>query len=172
MGALDRALARVEDVLLAAAIATGTVLTCTQVVLRYVFSSGIDWSEEVTIYAAVWAAFIGAAAGLRLKSHLIVDALVMWAPPELSRILAKGGLVVTLLFGCAFAWYSGSLVVRTQELGQLTPALQVPMWIVYLVMPLAGALLALRAALILSGRDTAQHEAAQHEAAQHAPPKP
>jgi TRAP-type C4-dicarboxylate transport system permease small subunit len=54
-------------------------------------------------------------------------------------------------------------VVRTQQLGQLTPALQVPMWIVYLAMPLAGVLLALRAALILSGHDSAQHGAAQHE---------
>ncbi|MEP7060979.1 MAG: TRAP transporter small permease [Betaproteobacteria bacterium] len=159
--ALDRTLARFEDMLLGAAIATGTVLTCTQVVLRYVFSSGIDWSEEVTIYAAVWAAFVGAAAGLRLKSHLIVDALVMWAPPRLSGVLANAGLVVTLLFGCAFAWYSGSLVARTQQLGQLTPALQVPMWIVYLVMPLSGVLLALRALLLLSGRDSAPREPAK-----------
>ena len=159
--ALDRALARAEDILLGAAIAVGTLLTCTQVVLRYVFSSGIDWSEEVTIYAAVWAAFIGAAAGLRLKSHLIVDALVMWAPPRLSAMIARGGLGVTLLFGCGFAWYSGSLVARTQQLGQLTPALQIPMWIVYLVMPLAGTLLALRALLLLSGRDSSPRAPAQ-----------
>jgi TRAP-type C4-dicarboxylate transport system permease small subunit len=44
-------------------------------------------------------------------------------------------------------------VLRTEQLGQLTPALQVPMWIVYLVMPLAGVLLALRAMLLLSGHD-------------------
>ena len=162
MDALDRVLARFEDVLLAAAIATGTVLTCTQVVLRYVFSTGIDWSEEVTIYAAVWATFIGAAAGLRLNSHLIVDALVMLVPVRLAGVLAKSGLVVTCLFGCAFAWYSGSLVVRTEQLGQLTPALQVPMWIVYLVMPLAGLSLALRAVLLLSGHDRRQsHEPAK-----------
>jgi C4-dicarboxylate transporter, DctQ subunit len=158
MGVLDRALARLEDGLLASAIAIGTVLTCTQVVLRYVFSTGIDWSEEVTIYAAVWATFIGAAAGLRLNSHLIVDALVVWAPARLSVVLAKAGLAVTFLFGCAFAWYSGSLVIRTQQLGQLTPALQIPMWIVYLVMPLAGVLLAVRAALILSGRESPPRE--------------
>jgi C4-dicarboxylate transporter, DctQ subunit len=158
IAALDRALARLEDGLLAAAIASGTVLTCTQVVLRYVFSSGIDWSEEVTIYAAVWATFIGAAAGLRMNGHLIVDALVVWAPDKVSAVLAKTGLVVTGLFGCAFAWYSGSLVLRTQHLGQLTPALQIPMWIVYLVMPLAGVLLAFRAALILSGREPLPRE--------------
>lgn len=149
MGALDRALARLEDALLVSAIAIGTLLTCTQVVLRFVFASGIDWSEEVTIYATVWATFVGAAAGLRLKSHLIVDALLIWAPPTMSRALTRAGLVVTFLFGCAFAWYSGWLVIRTQALGQLTPALQIPAWIVYLVMPLAGVLLAFRAFLLL-----------------------
>jgi len=149
--ALDRALARVEDVLLVAAIALGTVLTCTQVVLRFVFSDSIDWSEEVTIYAMVWASFIGAAAGLRLRSHLIVDALLLLAPPPVARVLARAGLAITFLFGCAFAWYSAWLVVRTQALGQLTPALQMPMWIVYLAMPLAGVLLAFRAILLLAG---------------------
>ena len=151
MGALDRALARVEDVLLVGAIALGTVLTCTQVVLRFAFASGIDWSEEVTIYAMVWASFVGAAAGLRLRSHLIVDALLILAPPALARGLARAGLVVTFLFGCAFAWYSALLVVRTLALGQLTPALQMPMWVAYLVMPLAGILLAFRALLLLAG---------------------
>lgn len=158
MAALDRALGRVEDVLLVAAIALGTALTCTQVVLRFVFSNSIDWSEEVTIYAMVWASFVGAAAGLRLRSHLIVDALLLLAPPGLARGLARAGLAITFLFGLAFAWYSAWLVVRTQALGQLTPALQIPMWIVYLAMPLAGILLAFRAVLLLAGveRDSVQ----------------
>ena len=148
--ALDRALARLEDALLVSAIAIGTVLTCTEVVMRFVFASSLDWSEEVTIYATVWATFVGAAAGLRLHSHLVVDALLILAPPALARAFAIAGLLVTFVFGCAFAWYSGWLVFRTQSLGQLTPALQMPTWIVYLVMPLAGVLLAFRALLLLA----------------------
>jgi C4-dicarboxylate transporter, DctQ subunit len=150
IGALDRALARLEDALLVSAIAIGTVLTCTQVVMRFVFASSLDWSEEVTIYATVWATFVGAAAGLRLHSHLVVDALLILAPPALARAFAIAGLLVTFVFGCTFAWYSGWLVFRTQSLGQLTPALQMPTWIVYLVMPLAGVLLAFRALLLLA----------------------
>jgi len=153
IGVLDRALARLEDALLMSAIGIGTVLTCTQVVMRFVFASSIDWSEEVTIYATVWATFVGAAAGLRVHSHLVVDALLILAPPPLARAFATAGLLVTFVFGCAFAWYSGWLVFRTQSLGQLTPALQIPTWIVYVVMPLAGVLLAFRALVLLAPGD-------------------
>jgi len=38
-----------------------TVTYAAQVILRYVFSTGLMWTEELTRYADIWAIMIGAA---------------------------------------------------------------------------------------------------------------
>ncbi len=52
-----------------------TVTYAAQVILRYVFSTGLMWTEELTRYADIWAIMIGAAMIAKRRSHINVSVL-------------------------------------------------------------------------------------------------
>lgn len=58
------------------------VLVFGNVVLRYIFNSGITVSEEVSRWLFVWMVFLGAIVGLREHAHLGMDMLVNKLPPS------------------------------------------------------------------------------------------
>ena len=67
-------------------LAVMVVLVFGNVVLRYVFNSGITVSEELSRWLMVWLTFLGAIVALREHSHLGVDTLVRALPPMGKRI--------------------------------------------------------------------------------------
>lgn len=69
--------------LMVAALAIMVVLVFTNVVLRYVFNSGITVSEELSRWLFVWLTFMGAIVAMHEGSHLGTDMLV-------SRLSVRG----------------------------------------------------------------------------------
>jgi TRAP-type C4-dicarboxylate transport system permease small subunit len=57
-------------------------LVFSNVVLRYVFNSGIATSEELSRWLLVWLTFLGAIVALRQHAHLGVDTLIRALPPK------------------------------------------------------------------------------------------
>ena len=53
LSAASRGLDRFETTVMVTGMALVTIITCIQVVLRYVFNSSIDWAEEFTRYAII-----------------------------------------------------------------------------------------------------------------------
>gem|GEM_PF-774736 len=56
-------------------------------VLRYIFSSGITWSEELSRYSFVWVVFLGALIAFIEGLHIIVDLLIQKFPPVLKKVI-------------------------------------------------------------------------------------
>src|SRR4029079_12846825 len=73
-------------VAIAVCLAVMVVLVFGNVVLRYVFNSGIATSEELSRWLLVWLTFLGAIVALRQHAHLGVDTLVRALPPRGRRI--------------------------------------------------------------------------------------
>lgn len=71
---------------IALCLAVMVVLVFGNVVLRYVFNSGITVSEELSRWLMVWLTFLGAIVALREHQHLGVDTLVRILPPLGKRI--------------------------------------------------------------------------------------
>ena len=69
-------------VAIALCLAAMVVLVFSNVVLRYVFNSGIATSEELSRWLLVWLTFLGAIVALRQHAHLGVDTLVGALPPR------------------------------------------------------------------------------------------
>lgn len=66
----------------AVCLAAMVVLVFSNVVLRYIFNSGIAVSEELSRWLLVWLTFLGAIVALRQHAHLGVDTLVRALPPR------------------------------------------------------------------------------------------
>lgn len=71
---------RLLDGLMAVLLAVMVVLVFGNVVLRYVFNSGITVSEELSRWAFVWVTFLGAIVALRDRAHLGTDIVIRALP--------------------------------------------------------------------------------------------
>ncbi|RZJ21117.1 MAG: TRAP transporter small permease [Haliea sp.] len=78
--AVDALMRAIEYVILAALV-TMVVLVFSNVLMRYVFNSGIAIAEEVSRYCFVWLVFLGAVVAMREHAHLGMDSFVRRLPP-------------------------------------------------------------------------------------------
>lgn len=135
---------RIEEILIGGLLATASVILFANVVARYIFNWGVPWAEELVRYEIVWMVFIGGSVAARKGIHIGVDVLATLSPPRIQTAIHFLINAVSLAF-CLFLAFAGSdMVAQTKMFGQVTPALQVPMWVVQMAIPLGGALMALR----------------------------
>ena len=116
MGAIERLIdlyCRLLKVAIAICLATMVVLVFTNVVLRYLFNSGIATSEELSRWLLVWLTFLGAIVALRQHAHLGVDTLVRALPP-------RGKLVCFLLSYLLMLYVDGLLTLGSWKQAVLT----------------------------------------------------
>ncbi len=107
---------------------------------RYLFRFTFDWAEELARYLFVWAVFLGSALMMGENGHLVVG----FIPNKLKG--SKAGTVLE-----AFAKLSGFVFVlilgtqgwkmTTMMMFQTSPGLNIPMGIVYSVIPLSSILM-------------------------------
>ena len=135
---------RLEEGLMALFLAFMTALTALQVLLRYVFNTGLIWSLEATTYAFAWLVLLGMAYGVRTRSHIAVDLLMRrldGAPLRMATLLA---LAVCIAYAVLMLYGGGVLVWRLVELGNEARDLPIKRWVLTSMIPLGFALLALR----------------------------
>jgi TRAP-type C4-dicarboxylate transport system permease small subunit len=76
MDRLLRPYCRLLEMVIAGCLAAMVVLVFGNVVLRYVFNSGIAVSEEISRWLFVWLTFLGSIVALREHAHLGTEVLV------------------------------------------------------------------------------------------------
>jgi C4-dicarboxylate transporter DctQ subunit len=103
-----------------------------------------SWAQELCIYMFVWMAKFGAAYGVRTGIHVGVDVLIN----RMSDRWRDKFVVFGLLAGAAFTGIVGTLganfVWHMAHTEQTSADLEVPMWIVYLAVPLGSYLMCFR----------------------------
>ena len=77
---------RLIEILIAVGLAIMVVMVFSNVVLRYLFNSGIIISEELSRWLFLWVIFLGAAVAVKERSHLGTDSLISRLPVRGRRI--------------------------------------------------------------------------------------
>ena len=110
-----------------------------QVVARYAFHHSLSWSEEIGRYIFVWISFLGMVAAFKHGSHVSLDLLLHVLKGCSRKVLLRSNGLLILVMSSAIFW-SG---IKLYQLGtrQMSPALKLPMHLVYLVVPVSGLLL-------------------------------
>lgn len=115
---------------------------------RKVFSSvnsiKLTWAQETCIYLFVWMAKFGAAYGVRLGIHVGVDMLVLKLNDKWRRIVTTISILGGVLFTAIITYIGAEFVYHVWAGGQISADLEIPMWIVYLAVPLGSALMCFR----------------------------
>ncbi|MDU6748356.1 MAG: TRAP transporter small permease, partial [Bradyrhizobium sp.] len=154
MGLLLRILDRLEEILIAFLIAAATSIIFVAVLHRYLvgvpflypllFPIDLSWAQELCIYMFVWMAKFGAAYGVRTGIHVGVDLLVNRLPEHSRKQVILFALLCGAVFTGMIATFGASFVRAMFHTGQQSNDLEVPMWIVYLAIPLGSGLMCFR----------------------------
>ncbi|MEZ5887970.1 MAG: TRAP transporter small permease [Paracoccaceae bacterium] len=169
-----RLLDRLEEVLIAMLIAVATVLIFLSVTHRFAIGFAADlvgyarahdmtslndtarsifkainalkmtWAQEACIYLFVWMAKFGAAYGVRTGIHVGVDILAERLEGAARRTITTIAMSGGVLFTAIITWIGTDFVWHVRLGGQTSPDLEMPMWIIYLAVPLGSALMCFR----------------------------
>lgn len=104
----------------------------------------LTWAQELCIFMIVWMAKFGAAYGVRVGIHVGVDILVNRLTGTARRVMVVAGMLAGALFTAIAGTLGAHLVWHIAGTGQISPDLEVPMWIVYLALPLGSFLMCYR----------------------------
>lgn len=140
---------RVEEGVIAFLLTTMTLIAFVQVIARYVFNYSFVWALELVTFMFAWLIFLGISYGVRVGSHIGVDALVKSLPPAKARAV---GVVATLLcmVYAAIVFYGGWIyVAKMVEIGIMGEDIPIPQWVPRLVLPLGYAFLFFRFGQVL-----------------------
>lgn len=136
----------IEENIMALVVLGVTVLLFVNVILRYMaphMPEGfptISWAEEAIRYGIIWITFLAAANAFRRESHFGVDLIYRVKSPAFGKFIRMFNDVGCFVF-CGFVFYYGlQMVLFNVSGGQVSPALKLPFWLVYSVIPFSGAL--------------------------------
>ncbi|MDO8988113.1 MAG: TRAP transporter small permease [Sideroxyarcus sp.] len=137
-------LKRLDEWLIALMLAAMTLLTFSQVVMRYVFNSGFTWALELTTVLFACMIFIGISYGVRVGAHIGVDALVKLFPPKPRRVVSVVAVLLCLVYAGMVIYGSMQYVLKMKSAGIELEDMAIPMWMVRAILPVGFVLLALR----------------------------
>ncbi len=124
-----------------------TVIVAVQVFCRYVLNNSLFWSEELARYLLVWLTFLGASVAYHRNVHPGIDIIYARLPGTIQKTAAIAVhcasialFGVMIFFGIKFSYF-----VRLQ----ISPALYLPKWIIFSIIPISGLILLLHSLTFL-----------------------
>lgn len=113
-----------------------------QVFTRFIVGTPSSFTDELARYLMIWLGILGAAYVSGKNMHVAIDVLPLRASAKNQKKIKLVVSVLVIVFAF-FAMVIGGLrlVYITYSLDQYSPALQMPLAVVYFAIPLSGALI-------------------------------
>lgn len=134
----------IEEILAAIFFSIGILLIFYGVVMRYIMNDPQAWVEEVSRYSLIWGVFLGFGLALKHNQHIQVDILydkLNNTGKLIMNLIATG---LSIVFCLIYTYYGYILVENRYTSGMVSLDVGIPMWFVYLILPLSGVLFLLR----------------------------
>jgi C4-dicarboxylate transporter DctQ subunit len=136
-----------------------TVAICAEVLLRYGFNSPIRWVVELSEYALLWITFLGAAYVLRHGGHVRVDILLQYLSPGALRVCGMVSAATCALTSLVIFVFGIDATWTAFQRGAYKPTgIDVPTWMVLIVIPIGSLLLLLRFARLFIEYQSRAHD--------------
>jgi len=121
-----------------------TILIFIQVVMRYVFSNSLSWSEEMARFIFLWLSWIGASYAVKERGHFRVEMFADMIKGRARVLFEYMVLIVWFVFSFVLVWYGTKLLLFLYDTGQVSAAMQIPMTFPYASVPAGCALMCVR----------------------------
>jgi C4-dicarboxylate transporter DctQ subunit len=122
-----------------------TLVVLAATLARYSGWFSMFWGEELARYMMVYLGYLGIALAMKRRVHIGVTALTdKIQNRQGKRVLLVFQTLILLLFCGVISRFLFSIIARQHSIGQVSPALEIPIWIPYAAVPLGMILLAAR----------------------------
>jgi TRAP-type C4-dicarboxylate transport system permease small subunit len=136
---LGKVVNAVEVSILVFCVAALGILLITNVVARTFFQS-IYFAEEVSVFLVLLTTFAGVSYGVRKARHIRMGAFLDMMPPKMEKtFIIIISLISALVMGI-MTYFSFDYLMNAMSRGHMTPALRVPKWTFYVVIPIGFGL--------------------------------
>jgi len=148
----------IERLLVCSFLSLFSIVLIVQVFMRFVVRDPLPWPEEFSRYLLIWTAFIGSSLAVKEARFINIDVIPLlltgWAKKAMHLVMHLG----FLLFCILAVYFSYGFILRVAQTNQVSPAMGIPMWLVYGAAPVGLSLAALRTLeAIFFGSPTAEH---------------
>ena len=145
---IGRLVNELEEGFITLLFAAMTMVTFSQVVARYIFNTGVVWALELTVYLFAWLVLFGMSYGVKVHTHLGVDAFVNLFSSRTQRIFGLLAVAAGLIYGAILLIGSWEYVWKLFRIGIESEDLPIPQWVPMAILPIGVALLMFRLAQV------------------------
>lgn len=119
-----------------------------EIVLRP-FNISIGWSGEAARFLFVWVIYLGISYAIRDGRHISVLALVRLLPVKAQQFLNLASTLVFISYQGIVLYYAIKITEKSYRLGQLAPAMEIPLAFLYSCLVVSAALSIIRLSITI-----------------------
>lgn len=134
-----RLLSRLVEGLIILGATVIVAMVTTEVILRYIFSHSLIFTEELSRYLMVWIVFLGSALAIRDGSHIRISILVSRLSPRLQHLTQLTAYGLTLIFLTVIT--IEGLKILPRQLYQMCITINISLFYFYLAIPVGSILM-------------------------------
>jgi TRAP-type C4-dicarboxylate transport system permease small subunit len=109
-----------------------TIIITMQIICR-VFFTALSWTEELSRYLLVWGSLLAATVAYKQGSHIAVTFMVEKFKDRKRKVITILSNTITIIFFLIGIYYGIKMI--SLQIYQTSPALLIPMKIIYLCFP-------------------------------------
>ncbi len=129
----------VEVTILVFCVASLGVLLITNVFARTFFQS-IYFAEEVSKFLVMLTTFTGVSYAVRKARHIRMGAFLDAMPQKMEKVFIIIISIISAFVMGIMTWFSYQYLMNAMDMGHMTPALRVPKWTFYVIIPIGFGL--------------------------------
>lgn len=141
---MKKVLNNLEEYLMAFFLPLMCIIVFANTVGRYTGLLSIPWAEEAARYLMIWLVFLGIAAAAKKNQHFAVEVLFLLTPKGFHKYARAFILIMVAFFTGTVFILAIKFVMNLQKMGQVSPSLGIPMWVMYSAIPVGCSLMAVR----------------------------
>ncbi|EXJ14676.1 TRAP transporter small permease [Imhoffiella purpurea] len=146
---LLRLLNKTEEAVISLLLVAMTLLVFLEVILRFVFNTGLTWGQEATLYLSAWFVLFGVSYGLKVGAHIGVDAFVRLFPPLGQRLISVLAILLSLGYCGLFIYGAWIYLGKMHRIGIELEDIPVQIWIARSILLVGLVFLSIRLLLLL-----------------------
>ena len=135
LGTIDSLISRFESFALAAGVLLMAANTIANVVGRFIFQHSIFFTEELNRIIIILITFAGIGYAARHGRHIRMSAIFDSLPVATRKLLMILIAFVTSVAMFALCYFSIRYIGKVQTSGRVLPALQIPVWWIFVWVP-------------------------------------
>lgn len=134
-----------EEAIMVILLALISCVMMAQIIARNIFNS-MTWPEEFSRYCYIWTVFLSLGYTIKKGNMLKVGIVMDLLPTKIRRAIEIVANLIILVICVVFFRHAIAYTGKIHNMGQISPAMHLPMWIMYMATIVGFGLASIRVA--------------------------